>query len=64
MSSLVSAKTGQNVRETFRKFIRKIIESKVDVIPLKDLYMNMLLCVNEDFDDDLLHDAMEMLVDI
>jgi hypothetical protein len=64
MSSLVSAKTGQNVRETFRNFIRKIIESKVEVIPLKDLYMNMLLCVNEDFDDDLLQDAIQMLVDI
>ena len=31
---------------------------------MKDLYMNMLLSINEDFDDDLLQDTMEILVDL
>ena len=29
---------------------------------MKDLYMNMLLFINKDFDDDLLQDTMEILV--
>jgi len=36
----------------------------VEVVPMKDLYMNMLLSINEDFDDDLLQDTMEILVDL
>jgi len=31
---------------------------------MQDLYMNMLLSINEDFDDDLLQDTMEILVDL
>lgn len=27
-------------------------------LPMKDLYMNMLLNINEDFDDDLLQDTL------
>jgi len=42
----------------------KIISSKIECIFLKDTYMTMLLHLNEDFDDDLLQDAMEMLVDL
>ena len=29
---------------------------------LKDIYMDMLLHINEDFDDDLLQDAIELIV--
>jgi len=36
----------------------------VEVVPMQDLYMNMLLSINEDFDDDLLQDTMEILVDL
>jgi hypothetical protein len=64
MSREVSAKTGKNVEETIREFIIKIIRSKVDCMSLKDTYMMMLLHINEDFDDDLLQDAMETLVDL
>jgi hypothetical protein len=32
--------------------------------PMKDVYMNMLLDLNEDFDDDLLMDAISILVDL
>ena len=31
---------------------------------MKDLYMNMLLFINKNFDDDLLQDTMEILVDL
>jgi hypothetical protein len=34
---------------------------EVAPIVLKDAYMNMLLHLNEDFDDDLLMDAIELL---
>ena len=44
--------------------VRTITKSKVDVIPKKDVYMNMLLHINEDFDDDLLRDTMDLLVDL
>ena len=30
----------------------------------KDMYMHMLLHINEDFDDDLLQDTMGILVDL
>ena len=30
---------------------------------LKDIYMDMLLHINEDFDDDLLQDSIELIVD-
>ena len=29
---------------------------------MKDLYMNMLLFINKNFDDDLLQDTIEILV--
>jgi hypothetical protein len=36
----------------------------VKVIPVKDRYMYLLLHLNEDFDDDLLLDAIRLLVDL
>jgi hypothetical protein len=42
--------------------VGKLIRSKFDQVPMKDLFMNMLLHLNQDFDDDLLMDAVEMLV--
>ena len=38
------------------------LKSVVDLIPLKDVYMQFLLWINDDFDDDLLMDAMECLL--
>jgi len=37
---------------------------KIKTVALKDVYMSLLLEVNDDFDDDLLLDAMEILVDL
>ena len=34
------------------------------MVPQKDIYMNLLLHINEDFDDDLLQDTIEILVDM
>ena len=43
--------------ETFS--VRKIIP-----FPRKDMYMDMLLHINEDFDDDMLFDCMKILASI
>ena len=56
-----SAKTGEGVREAFSELIINAIRLRV-CPPLKDIYMTFLLWLNEDFDDDLLQDAMELTV--
>jgi hypothetical protein len=33
-------------------------------VPTKEIYMMLLLHLNEDFDDDLLQDAIEALIDL
>ena len=40
----------------------KVLEEKIHMFPLKDIFMNFMLHLNEDFDDDLLQDAMSILV--
>jgi hypothetical protein len=64
MTREVSAKTGENVEPAVREFVIKILKKKVKLAHLKDIYMTMLLHLNDDFDDDLLQDAMEILVDL
>ena len=59
--SEVSAKNGVNINQTLINFILKVGESKVNNFELKDIYMNFLLNIFEDFDDDLLQDAIEIL---
>ena len=54
----VSAKTGENVKDTMRGFVFEILREKVRLINMKDEFLTMLLGLNEDFDDDLLQDAM------
>jgi hypothetical protein len=44
--------------------LREIALLDMEQIDLKDLFMCFLLALNDDFDDDLLQDAMELLVDI
>ena len=34
---------------------------QLDIFRLKEYYMNMLLCINADFDDDLLLDVMNCI---
>ena len=58
----VSAKTGENVKEVLDGFFFEVVRERVRLVEMKDEYMTMLLGLNEDFDDDLLQDAMEMLV--
>ena len=55
----VSAKTNDNLERAMNEFLYEIVKEKVKV--LKDIYMNFLLFLNEDFDDDLLFDAISML---
>jgi len=37
---------------------------KIDKLAWKDIFMTFLLAINEDLDDDLLQDAMNLLVDL
>ena len=37
---------------------------KINTFSLKDILMGFLLHLNEDFDDDLLADAIKMMIDI
>ena len=47
-----------NVRKPILNFAKRLLLEKVEAVDLKDLYMNMLLSINEDFDDDLLQDTI------
>jgi hypothetical protein len=60
----VSAKTGLNVEEAVAGFVLEIARERVEAVELKDLYLWFLLGLNEDFDDDLLQEAQELLVDL
>lgn len=57
----VSAKTGANeLKEYLHDFAsREVIRGMR--LPMKEVYMSYLLHLFEDFDDDLLQDAMEEL---
>ena len=58
----VSAEAGTSVRRVIDAFMLEIVSEKVGgALPWKDIYMTFLLYLNEDFDDDLLQDATELL---
>jgi hypothetical protein len=59
-----SAKTGLNVEKAIASYAWEIARKQVDIIDPKDLYLHFLLELNEDFDDDLLQEALELLVDL
>ena len=50
--------------KTLDAFLMKLLSCKLPRYEWKEVYMNFLLHINEDFDDDLLQDAMQLLVDI
>ena len=58
----VSAKTGDNIHETLDKFIFDVAKKYIVPVELKDIYMTFLLSFYDNFDDDLLQDALELLV--
>ena len=57
----VSAKTGSNVNRAIDDLVEGIVRGQLNVLPWKDIYMQWLLFLDEDCDDDLLQDAMEIL---
>lgn len=57
----VSAKTKYNLEKTMDDFIFEIVKDRREFVSLKDIHMNFLLGLNEDFDDDLLLDAILLL---
>ena len=54
----VSAKTGENVDKAMNKLLDEIVRKEVEIIPMKDIFMTFLLHLNDNFDDDLLQDAI------
>jgi hypothetical protein len=60
----VSAKTGEKVDRVLTDFIVSLAAQKRTIGLLKDGYLSLLLALNDDFDEDLLLDAMGLLVDI
>jgi len=52
------------VRKTIEDIVRLIVKNKSIEVKSIDLYMWMLLHLNEDFDDDLLQEATSLLVDL
>ena len=59
----MSAKTGSNIESTINDFIEEIVIDRMSIVPWKDIYMLWLLALNDNFDDDLLQDAVQMLMD-
>jgi hypothetical protein len=57
---IVSAKTDHNVKEAINGLIVTVLKEKI-VLPLKSAFLSFLLHINEDFDDDLLQEAIELL---
>jgi hypothetical protein len=45
------------------RFVRRVMERQHLEVKAMDIYMEMLLHINEDFDDDLLQETIELLVD-
>ena len=45
----------------YQKNSNIVYVNKLRVLEMKDIFMNMLLHLNEDFDDDLLLDAINVL---
>ena len=50
----VSAKTGGGVEKTFKKILENTVESVIETVQLKDIYMVFMLHIDENFDEDLL----------
>jgi hypothetical protein len=59
--AVISARTGQQLRETLNEVVLAIARAKVTEMPLQDVYLSFLLQLNEDFDDDLLQEAVALL---
>ena len=59
----VSAKSGLKVESALSNLIFETVIHKTKIFPVKDIYMTFLLGLNDDFDDDLLQDAIEILAD-
>jgi hypothetical protein len=60
----VSSLSGKGVEEAFTRLVLDIVTNEVSLVHLKDVYMFFLLGSNEDFDDDLLLDAIDLLTDL
>ena len=60
----VNTQNEGKIPEVLTDFSKEVALGLVEHIPLKDVYMNFLLWINDDFDDDLLMDALGFLVNI
>ena len=58
----VSSLKENNLNEKLTSFAKEVTKIKIEHIPLKEVYMSFLLSIDDNFDDDLLMDAIECLV--
>ena len=56
----------QMVEDTMNTIATSVLGDilKIEKLAWKDIFMTFLLAINEDLDDDLLQDAMDLLVDL
>ena len=56
----------QMVEDTMNTIATSVLGDilKIEKLAWKDIFMTFLLAINEDLDDDLLQDAMNLLVDL
>jgi hypothetical protein len=59
----LNAKDQGEVVTMITNFLDQLVGTKVSRIPMKDICMSLLLKINGDFDDDLLQDTIELLLD-
>jgi hypothetical protein len=53
-----------DANKVLTNFVTGIVKRKVQLVSLKEVYMTLLLSLNEDFDEDLLQDTIGMLTDL
>jgi len=54
----------KNLKKIIENLVKQVIQNKHLEVRMIDIYMEMLLHLDEDFDDDLLQEAITLLVDL
>jgi hypothetical protein len=60
----VCVKSFDQVNRVIESLLLAIVLQTLEAVEMKDVFMCFLLTLSKDFDDDLLQDAMELLVDL
>ena len=60
----IDARDNKSVLKMMNEVFDQLVGLQVKKAPLKDIYMFFLLAINKDFDDDLLQDIIELILDL